>query len=165
MNLKLDPCWGVVTRHDGEVEPISIEDASRDGHLNDVMEEQRARTIAARAPFGPGLTAAAALVAGQSYRHLERQRDSATRLARRDMDRRMPPRRRIIHQEPSADTIHGQRHRREIDDHFVGETTHVHTAVVGCHEGNWLTTEWTEGVSCHQSAGTIGIGRGEVNGQ
>lgn len=154
-----------MTRHDGEVEPISIEDASRDRDLHDVVEEQRTRTLAAQAPLGPGFTAAAALVAGQSYRHLEGQRDATARLARRDVDRRMPPRWWLVHEEPSADAIHGQRHRGKIDHDFIGEATHVHTTIVGCHESNRLTTEWTEGVSGHQSAGTIGIGRGEVNGE
>ena len=154
-----------MTRNDGEVEPVSVEDAGRDGDLNDVMQEQRARALTACTTLRPGLAATAALMASQSHRHLDWCRHTSPCFTRRQMDGRVPSRRWLVDEKSSTDTVNGQGHGGKIDHDFVGEAADVHAAVIGRHECDRFTTERTEGISSHENAGTIGIGRGEVNGE
>jgi hypothetical protein len=77
----------------------------------------------------------------------------------------VPPRRWLVHEEPSADAIHGERDRRKVDDDFIGEAAHIDAAIVGRYQRYRFAAERSEGISTHRSAGTIGIGSGEVNGR
>ena len=119
---------------DGEVETVAVDDSGRDGHLNDVVHEERASTVATRAVLGPRLTASTTLMTGESHWHFNRCRHSAPRFARRHEDGRLPSwRGLLIDQEPSTNTIDGKCHRRKVDDHFVGKAAHVDASVVGRH--------------------------------
>jgi len=142
---------------DGEVETVPVDDSGWDGHLNDVMHEERSSTVATRAVLGPRLTASTTLMTGETHRHFDRCRHSPARFARRHEDGRRPSWRRLVDQEPSTYTIDGQCHRRKVDDHFVGKAAHVDASVVGRHKGHWFATERTERISSHRSAGTIGM--------
>ena len=146
------------------METVAVENPGRDGDLNDVMQKQRARAFTPRARLRPRFPTSAALVTCESNRDFDGHRHTATCFSGRYMNSCVPPWR-LVREEASANAVDREGHRREVDHDFVGEAADVHTTIVGCHESNWLTTEWTEGVSGHQSAGTIGIGRGEVNGQ
>jgi hypothetical protein len=153
-----------MTRNDGEVESVAVENSSGNGDLNDMMQEQHAGAFTARTTFGPRFSAPAALVTRQPHRHFDRRRDTSPGFTRRQEDSRLPPRW-LVNKEPATDPVNGQSNRGKVDHDFVGEATHVHTAIIGGHEGNRFTTERTEGISSHENAGTIGIGRGEVNGE
>ena len=162
-NQQLDARRYVMTWDDGEVETVTVEHSGRDGHLNDVVHEQRATPVATRAVLGPRLTASTTLMTGETHRHFNRCRHSAPRFARRHEDGRLPSWWRLVNQEPSTYTIDGKCHRRKVDDHFVGKAAPVDASVVGRHKGHWFATERTERISSHRSAGTIGMARGDVN--
>ena len=149
----------------GKVEAVTVDDPGRDGDLDDVMEEERAGPLTTRAALSPRLSATATLMARQPDGDFDWRRHTSARLVGRHTYGRVPPRGRLVDQEPSTDAIDGERHRREVDDDFIGKATHIDATIIGRHEGHWFTTEGTEGVSTHQSAGTIGISRGEVNGR
>jgi hypothetical protein len=69
----------------------------------------------------------------------------------------VPARRRLVYEKPSADAIHGERDRGEIDDDFIRKAVHVDTTLVSRHQRDRFAAERAEGVLAHQSAGTIGI--------
>jgi hypothetical protein len=163
-DLKLDACRCVVTRNNGEVESVAVEDRGGNGDLNDMMQEQHAGALTAHTTLGPRFSAPAALMTRQPHGHLDRRRDTAPGFTRRQEDSRLPSRW-LVDKESSTDAVNRQSDGGEVDHDFVGEAAHVHTAIIGGHEGNRFTTERTEGISSHENAGTIGIGRGEVNGQ
>ncbi len=136
-----------MTRDDGEMETVSVEDASWNGDLNDMMQKQRARALTALARLRPGFPTTAALVARESHRDFDGHCHAAPCVGGRYMDRRVPARW-LVHEESSADAVHGKGHRRKVDHHFIGEAADVHTTIVSCHESNGLT-EGTEGISSH----------------
>src|SRR4030095_13735438 len=101
------------------MEAVTIDDASGDRDLDDVMQKEHAGRVTARAGLGPRLSAAAALMARQPDRRLERDGHAAAGIADRHADTRVPPRRWLVHEEPSADAIPGEGDRREDDEQFL----------------------------------------------
>ena len=99
-----------MTRDYRKVEAVTVDDAGRDGDLDDVMQEERAGPLTTRAALSPRLSATAALMARQPDGDFDWRRDASARLAGRHTYDRVPPRGRLVDQEPSTDAIDCERH-------------------------------------------------------
>src|SRR5688572_27941316 len=156
---------------DGEAEAGAIAHASRnrDLHLMTQLLETAPATLSAG--FRPRFTATTALAAGAMNGYGERQRHAAGGFTVGQLDGDAHRLRPLVRDKRSSHAFERRRHRWEIDDHFIREPIRFMAQVLARHErrrfaavARTLRPEASVRVTVHQTAGTIGAARREVNG-
>src|SRR3954471_4180159 len=107
---------------DREAETRPVADTGRQRHAQQLPERLRARAGTASARLQPALAPAAATGAGATHRYVERKRGPVNRITRRDVDGGADGFRTFVDEESAAHAVDRRRHRREVDDDFVGKT-------------------------------------------
>src|SRR5215217_4480642 len=104
----------------------------------------------ARTALRPAFPASATIGADPPDRHVERSRYPVLRLARRDVQMCVMHLAAFAAEKRAAHAIDGGRHRRKVDDDFVGKAVRLVAAVVTRQHGDAIATERPECVSAHQ---------------
>ncbi len=121
----LDAGRRVVTRRDAEMETGPVDHASGKGNAELMLPELVTGALASQAGFRPCFTAAAADTAGAPHRHLQWEHGAETRFPARDLDGCAQCRPAFVGNERVPHAIDGRRHRRKVDDDFVGKAAPV----------------------------------------
>ena len=162
-NVKLDAGSDVLAGCHRELESSAVGYAGGDGHVQRLMEQLGAASVALRARFGPRLSASTAPPACTAHRNIERHGGAAAGLPIGETNRRPHLRWSLVGQERAADARQGNVNRRKVDGDFVGKAAHVVTVVAGDNRYR-ITAVWTKRAPPHDCAGTIGSALGDVNG-
>ena len=120
-DVELDSGRGMLRGRHRELHSCAIDDTRRNGDLQMMVQYLGP---AARAPFtrlGPAFATASAAPARTADGHRQRQGDSGLRVPGREAQGCAQRSRAFTGQERAPDSIHGRRHRREIDDDLIFE--------------------------------------------
>jgi hypothetical protein len=162
-NVKLDAGCDVLAGCHRELESSAVGYAGGDGHVQRLMEQLGAASVALRARLGPRLAPSTALPAHGAHRNIEWHGSASAGLPIGETNGRPELRGTLVGEERAANAGDSNINRRKVDGHFVGKAAHVVT-VVACNDRYRVTAVWTKRASPHDCAGTIGSALGDVNG-
>jgi len=124
---QLDARGSVGSLCHSEAEPGAVTNAGGDRHLDGVSNDLEPAATASCAGFGPRFTASPALDARALNGHTERDGDTVRGFTVGQLDGGTQQLGTLVGKKRSPDTLDGRRHRRKVDDHFVGEAVDVLT--------------------------------------
>ena len=127
-DAKLDARGWVVAGSDAEVKAGAVQDTSGNCDLQLMVLELTTASLATDARLRPRLAATPAGVTSTSYRELKWEYGAVACLAPRQLNRRAQGRGAFVGDKGAPHAIDGKRHRRKVDDDFVGEAAPVQLA-------------------------------------
>ena len=120
-NVKLDAGGDVLAGCHRELESSTVGYTGGDGHVQRLMEQLGAASVALRARLGPRLAASTAPPARAAHRNIERHGGAGARLPIGETNGRPHLRGSLVGEERAADARERHVNRRKVDGDFVGK--------------------------------------------